>query len=128
MGLCASKDKKDKVIEGDGAANATANGEPNGTATTPAAGEAAAQEGCVFAVCVVDGAVEGSNGGACHRSPSAFVCLPGCVRVCVSNADVRHKLPKKLKCYKNIIALVSDRDRAVRAAPGQARPGLCRPH
>lgn len=51
MGLCASKDKKDKVIEGDGAA--TANGEPNGTATTAsAAGEAAGQEGCVFTICV----------------------------------------------------------------------------
>lgn len=49
MGLCASKDKKDKVIEGDGAANATANGgEPNGTATTASAGEAAGQEGCVY--------------------------------------------------------------------------------
>lgn len=43
MGLCASKDKKEKVIEGD--AGATANGgEPNGTATTPAAG----QDGCVY--------------------------------------------------------------------------------
>lgn len=56
MGLCASKDKKDKVIEGDGAANATANGEPNGTATTAsAAGEAAGQEGCVFTMCMVGG-------------------------------------------------------------------------
>jgi len=52
MGLCASKDKKEKVIEGDGAA--TANGEPNGgTATAASPDAAAAQEGCVYMyICV----------------------------------------------------------------------------
>lgn len=81
MGLCASKDKKDKVIEGDGAANATANGEPNGTATTAsAAGEAAGQEGCVFTMCMGGGG--GGSNGACHRSQRPFVvCL--CVCVCI---------------------------------------------
>lgn len=119
MGLCASKDKKDKVIEGDGAANATANGgEPNGTATTASAGEAAGQEGCVYSTV---GGREGRLNGACHRSHSH--CLSLYVFVCVSNADVR--LPKKLKCYKNIIALVSDRDRELlnQAGPGQASAG-----
>lgn len=38
MGLCASKDKKEKVIEGE-----VANGEPNGTATAAGAGG----DGCV---------------------------------------------------------------------------------
>ncbi|KRG07745.1 hypothetical protein AWZ03_005448 [Drosophila navojoa] len=48
MGLCASKDKKEKVIEGD--AGATANGgEPNGTATTPAAGQDGKQDTMVDA-------------------------------------------------------------------------------
>lgn len=119
MGLCASKDKKDKVIEGDGAVNATANGgEPNGTATTASAGEAAGQEGCVYSTV---GGREGRLNGACHRSHSH--CLSLYVFVCVSNADVR--LPKKLKCYKNIIALVSDRDRELlnQAGPGQASAG-----
>lgn len=119
MGLCASKDKKDKVIEGDGAANATANGgEPNGTATTASAGEAAGQEGCVYSTV---GGREGRLNGACHRSHSH--CLSLYVFVCVSNADVR--LPKKLKCYKNIIALVSDRDRELlnQAGPSQASAG-----
>lgn len=78
MGLCASKDKKDKVIEGDGAANATANGgEPNGTATTASAGEAAGQEGCVYSTVgegrgVWTGLVIG---------PTAIVCLSMCLCV-----------------------------------------------
>lgn len=80
MGLCASKDKKDKVIEGDGAANVTANGgEPNGTATTASAGEAAGQEGCVYST---EGR-EGALNGACHRSHTVIVSVPLCVCVCV---------------------------------------------
>lgn len=67
------------------------------------------------------GGREGRLNGACHRSHSH--CLSLYVFVCVSNADVR--LPKKLKCYKNIIALVSDRDRELlnQAGPGQASAG-----
>lgn len=42
MGLCASKDKKEKVIEGE-VANG---GEPNGSATPAAAGGGG--DGCVF--------------------------------------------------------------------------------
>lgn len=44
MGLCASKDKKEKVIEGE-VANG---GEPNGSATPAAAGGGG--DGCVFRV------------------------------------------------------------------------------
>lgn len=58
MGLCASKDKKEKVIEGE-----VANGEPNGTATAAAAGE--------------DGCVSRGSGHIWPRSPRQRLSVSG---------------------------------------------------
>lgn len=99
MGLCASKDKKEKVIEGDGAA--TANGEPNGgTATAGSPDVAAAQEGCVYL-----------PNGACHRSYiDHFYCLGQslslsvCVCVCVCvYLMLTSDCPKNLNAIKILL-------------------------